>query len=153
VYNWETGEQCAIIQGRFEIDTIAGYIAQLSLYYGKAGIFIERNNHGHGLIKLLQTGSYGQVKLYNGPDSTKNVRKIGYLTTLKSKAIGYIELSNRMRDEEIIIHSEDTFNQLLDLEGSTLRAPKREHDDHAICAMLYAAAKKFVTIDILLEFV
>lgn len=153
VYNWETGEQMAVIGGRFEIAIFAGYIAQLSLYYGKAGIFVERNNHGHGLIKLLETGNYGEVRLYAGPDSTKSVKKAGYLTTLKSKAIGYIELSNRMRDEEIIIHSEDTLNQLLDLEGSTLRAPKREHDDHAICAMLYAAAKKFVTIDIMMGFI
>jgi hypothetical protein len=151
VYNWETGEQCLTISGRFEVATFAEYVAIISTYYGMAPIFVERNNHGHAVINELLRGGAGRV--LTGPDSTPTVTKYGYLTTPKSKAQGYVELSNRLRDKDITVYDHETYRQLTILEGSTLRAPRGEHDDHAICSMLYAAAKKYVHLTMVIGFV
>ncbi len=36
-----------------------------------------------------------------------------------------------IRDGECIVHDPDTYRELLSIEASTLRAPKKEHDDRA----------------------
>ncbi len=152
VYNWETGEQMAYFEAVMDVPIFTSYVAMIADHY-KAGVFPERNNHGHSMINLIKSGAYGNVRLLTGPDSTKNIKKFGYFTSQKSKAVGYVELAKLMRDGEIIIHSDETKRQLSDLEGSTLRAPEGAHDDHAICCMLFAAAKKFVVMEVLLGFI
>jgi hypothetical protein len=151
VWDWETGEECAVITGRFEPVAFSQYILQIAQYYRLAPVFPERNNHGHAVIQWLQ--EYAPIRVLRGPDSTKYTAKYGYNTNSKYKALGYVALADRLRDEELIIHNQETYRQLQIIEGRTLRAPKSDHDDHAICAMLFAAARKFVHLDFLLEFV
>lgn len=153
VYDWRSGEQVAYFESVMDVPVFTSYVIMIAEYYNNAGIFPERNNHGHSMINLIRSGAYGSVRLLAGPDSTKNIKKFGYFTSQKSKATGYVELAKLMRDGGIIIHSDETKRQLNDLEGSTLKAPEGAHDDHAICCMLFAAAKKYVVMEILLGFV
>jgi hypothetical protein len=150
VWDWDSGEQVATLTGKVEPVIFAGYIKQLSEYYNTAPTFPERNNHGLTLIAWLREN---HVRVLKGPDSTLMSSKLGYNTNVKSKAIGYVELANALRDQEITIHNQETYRQLSIIEGATLRAPKKEHDDQAISAMLFACAKKFVHLSFLLEFV
>ena len=152
VYNWVTGEQVAVFRGRYEIDTFSEYIAEISRIFHQAPMFVERNNHGHAVISnLLKSSGVGRV--LSGPDATASRAKYGWLTNPKSKAIGYVELAKRIQDQDMVFHDHETYRQLTILEGSTLSAPKGEYDDAAICAMLYAAARRYVHLDVLIGFV
>lgn len=152
VYNWVTGEQIAVFRGRYEIDTFSEYVAEISRIFHMAPMFVERNNHGHAVISNLRN-SHKTGRLLTGPDSTQARAKFGWLTGPKSKALGYVELAKRLQNQQILLHHHETYRQLTILEGSTLKAPSGEYDDGAICAMLYAAAKKYVHLDLLLGFV
>jgi hypothetical protein len=151
IWDWDSGEQIANLTGKIEPVVFAHYIDLLSDYYHRAPIFPERNNHGYTVISWLHEHSDSRVLSSN--DSTANRKKYGYNTNAKSKAAGYVELANRIRDMEITFHNPETYRQLTTIEGATLRAPKKEHDDQAISAYLYAAAKKFVHLSFLIEFV
>lgn len=150
VWNWETGEQCAVLSGRYEASIMGTYTVLISDYYNLAPVFPERNNHGHAYILWLHTNS--NIRVLTGPDSTSNVRKYGYNSTKAAKAMAYSELAKMLREIEILIHSPETYRQLNAIEGDTLRAPNKDHDDHALTTMLFAAAKKYVHIEFLLGF-
>lgn len=146
VWDWDTGEQMANVAGRFEPSILALYIDLLSKFFNGAPVFPERNNHGGSLVLALRVS--GITRILSGPDE-----KEGYNVTLKSKAIGFTELATLLREKKMIIHNRETYRQLQSIEGSTLRAPEGDHDDLATTAMLYAAAKKFVHLSMLIEFV
>lgn len=151
VWNWETGEQVAVLAGRYEPAMMGAYTQLISKYYNNSGVFPERNNHGHAYILWMNENT--DVTVFPGPDSTENRRKYGYHSGKASKAMAYAELARILKDEEMIIHSPETYRQLNSIEGESLRAPKKDHDDHALTAMLFAAAKKYVHLAFLLEFV
>ena len=115
-------------------------------------MFVERNNHGHAVISNL-LGSYKTGRVLTGPDSTPTQSRYGWLTNPKSKAIGYVALAKLLMEKKIQIHDHETYRQLTILEGSNLKAPAGEYDDASICAMLYAAAKKHVHLDMMIGFV
>jgi hypothetical protein len=151
VWDWMTGEQVAALAGRYEPAMMGSYTELISEYYNNAPVFPERNNHGHAYILWLQENS--DVKVLAGPDSTPRRPKYGYNSSKAMKAMGYAELARMLRKEEVLIHSPETKRQLDSIEGETLRAPKKDHDDHAIASMLFAAARKYVHMEFLLEFV
>ena len=146
VWDWDSGEQICNLSGRFESAVFAQYIDLLGGYYGNAPVFVERNNHGHAVISWLR--EFSDLRLLSGQD-----KKFGYNTNIRSKASGFVQLADMLKEGDIIIHKSDTYSQLLSIEGATLRAPGKKHDDHAMSAMLFAAAKKFVHLDFLIEFV
>ncbi len=129
VLNVMTGEQMATFAGRIEPTVFASYINQLGVYYNKAAAMIERNNHGHTVIAWLV--DYSDLPLLEGHDVGKGKRKIGWLSSSKGKALMYNEVTDSLRDEEVILHSFETFTQLASIEGGTLLAPDGEKDDKA----------------------
>ena len=61
-----TGEQVAVLAGRFDPAVFAGYVASLSEYYHGAPALVERNNHGHAV--LLWLAEFSQVACLPGLD-------------------------------------------------------------------------------------
>jgi hypothetical protein len=151
VWDWETGEQVANLAWRYEPSVFGYYIDLVGQYFNNAPVFPERNNHGHSLINWLQGNS--DLRVLSGPDSTRGTKKYGYNTQKFAKAAAYVELANLLREGEILIHKNETQRQLNMIDGGTLRAPKNDFDDHAISCMLFAAARKYVHLDFVIEFV
>ena len=73
-----TGEQVAVLAGRFEPAVFAGYVATLSEYFNGAAALVERNNHGHAV--LLWLAEFSQVACLRGLDG-----KPGWLESGRSK--------------------------------------------------------------------
>jgi hypothetical protein len=94
------------------------------MFYNKASVMIERNNHGHAVIMWFE--EHSKLKLLNGPDD-----KPGWLDNARGKVLLYDNCADTVRTEDCIIHSFDTYEQLGSVEGSTLRAPEGEPDDDA----------------------
>lgn len=123
-----TLQQVAILRGKFQPGEFADYLQQLSAWYNRAQLLVERNNHGHAVLALL-AATPAQARVLNGTD-----KKPGWLTTANSKAFLYA--NDALRHGTCRIADQETYLQLASIEGSTLNAPEGEHDDAAMAYML-----------------
>ncbi len=129
----QNGEQVACYSERAEPAVFASYINQVATYYNKARLMIERNNHGHAVILWLNDNSH--LEIVKGLDKNP-----GWMSSSKGKALVYSTTAESMKDSRVIIHDENTYNQLLSIEGSTLKAPEGFHDDDAVAFVLATQA-------------
>lgn len=129
VLDFATGEECAVLAGKFEPSTFGSHIKELSAYYNSAPAMIERNNHGHAVIQWVQEHER-RVKVLPGHDE-----KVGWMSSKLGKALLYTECADHFRanalDGTKILHSFASYQQLASIEGATLRAPDGQHDDRA----------------------
>jgi hypothetical protein len=134
VLDWLTGEECAVLAGKFEPSTLGSHIKEISAYYNNAPAMVERNNHGHAVIQWV--GEHAKrVKLLKGHDD-----KPGWMSSKLGKALLYTECAEHFRNNARlddptqaakVLHSEASWKQLTSIEGATLRAPDGQHDDRA----------------------
>ena len=125
-----TGEEIAIVSGKFQPTAFAGYVRDLARYFNRARVLVERNNHGHTVIAWLKENA-PELTLLRGQDGA-----VGWQTTGKSKAQEYTIAAEVFRDATATIHTFETFMQLASIDGSTLKAPKKEFDDKAVAFVL-----------------
>lgn len=129
VLDFATGEECAVLAGKFEPSTLGSHIQIVSAYYNGAPAMIERNNHGHAVIQWVDEHAK-KVKLLKGHDD-----KPGWMSSKLGKALLYTECADHFRNNAIdstkILHSFVTYQQLASIEGATLLAPEGQHDDRA----------------------
>lgn len=141
VVDYLTGEECAVLSGKYEPGIFASHIRTISRFYNNAATMIERNNHGHAVILWLNEHAR-RVKLLPGHDSDPEdkERKAGWMSSTLGKALLYTECADHFyrnaspenpKMARIVLHSEPTYMQLASIEGATLRAPKDQHDDRA----------------------
>lgn len=132
-----TGEEVALLSGKFEPSTFASYLDKLGRWYNMARLLVERNNHGHAVLLWLRLNS--RLRRLPGWDSEPKDRdrKEGWLSNARGKALLYDGMADAARDQTTTIHSFKAYNQLVSIEGSTLRAPELQMDD---CSDAYALA-------------
>jgi len=118
-----TGDEVAMLAGKFQPSSLAEYIDQLGRWYNQASVLVERNNHGHAVLLALETVPLQKL---HGHDE-----RPGWLSNRLGKALLYNETANAFRDKAVQLHSFTTYTQLASIEGSTLRAPDGEFDDRA----------------------
>lgn len=123
-----TGEEVAVLSGKFQPSVIAGHADTVGKYYNNAGVMVERNNHGHAVLLWLE--EHSKLRVLSGRDD-----KPGWLSSALGKTLLYNELADYFRDNaregNKLLHSFATYTQLASIEGSSLRAPDGEHDDRA----------------------
>jgi hypothetical protein len=124
VLDIDSGEEVAALAGRIEPSTFAAYADELAGYYNRAAIMFERNNHGHACIGWLRDNS--KSRLLRGYDD-----KRGWLSNSLGKALMYSSMADAARDQQMTIHSFETYSQLASIEATSLRAPEGLHDDRA----------------------
>ena len=137
----DTGEQVAVIAGRYEPRVFAGLLLELSAAYNHAPILVERNNHGHAVILWLEEN--GAATLLAGRDG-----KHGWLTTGQGKALAYDAAAAALREGATIIRDRATLGQLMAIRGATLSAPPGEADDRATAHVLALAAREHCTLTV-----
>lgn len=124
-----SGEECAVLAGKFEPSTFGGHIQAVSAYYGNAPAMVERNNHGHAVLQWLEEHAR-HVRLLNGHDE-----RPGWLSSKLGKALLYTEAADHFKqgseDGAKVLHSFASYTQLASIEGASLRAPEGMHDDRA----------------------
>lgn len=120
----DSGEEAAVLAGKFQPSTTAAHADAIGRFYNKASLMVERNNHGHAVLLWLRDNSL--LRLLRGWD-----RKTGWLSNSKGKTLMYTITADAFRDGTTIVHSFPTYVQLSSIDGSTLRAPEGQHDDLA----------------------
>lgn len=126
-------EEVATVVGKVEPGVFAHLVEQVARYYNGAGVMVERNNHGHSVIRALREG--GQVRVLDGYDG-----KPGWLSNIKGKPLLYDALAEAVRARACRIRSLETASQLASIEASSLRAPEGLLDDRADSFALAVAA-------------
>lgn len=129
VLDFATGEECAVLAGKFEPSTLGSHIKEVSAWYNNAAAMIERNNHGHAVIQWVEDHAR-RVNVLKGHDD-----KAGWMSSKLGKALLYTECADHFRtnalDSTKILHSFSSYQQLASIEGATLLAPEGQHDDRA----------------------
>ena len=128
--------EVANLVGKLEPAVLAAMVDLLGGYYHGADALVERNNHGHTVIRELHNS--GRTRLINGFDG-----KPGWLTNVKGKPLMYDALAEAVRDGVCVVRSSETASQLASIEASTLSAPEGLHDDRAMSFGLAVAALAF----------
>lgn len=134
-----TGEEVAMLSGKFQPSTLAGYVDQVGRWLNGAAVMIERNNHGHAVLLWLR--DHSNLRRLTGWDANvvqqDGQRHEGWLSNSRGKALLYDGMADCCRDGQTVIHSAKCLHQLMSIEGSTLRAPEGQMDD---CSDAYALA-------------
>jgi len=162
VVDMESGEEQALLAGKFEPAVFSSYIAMVSAYYNYAPALVERNNHGHSVIQWLEEHAR-RTRLLLGHDAETHKRdrknrakrkamKKGWLSSTLGKTILYtnctefIRTSANVDNPEVgskkVIHSRSTHDQLASIESATLSAPQGRHDDRADSFALAQTGRK-----------
>jgi hypothetical protein len=122
----DTGEQVAVVAGKFQPAVTGAYIRLLCLYYNQAPVMVERNNHGHAVLLWLRDNGGREFTVLVGDDG-----KPGWLDNSRGKSLLYDAGAEAFRTRDTLVHDFTTFNQLATIEGGSLRAPDGEMDDLA----------------------
>lgn len=109
------GAQVAQWHGHIDPDRYADVLAWLGKHYNAALIGVERNNHGLTTLTGLRNGGYAH--LYAQQDlehraEGKESRRVGWLTTAKSKTKIIDQLAAEVRDGESGIVCRETVREM-----------------------------------------
>ena len=135
VIDRKTGLQCAELQRRIKPMELAKQIAKLAREYNEALVIVERNNHGHGVISMLQrVEQYGNLYCQQSGEGwltsvASKPRMIGLLGALLIEQPGMFA-SKRMLAE---------CRTYVDLANGSTGAVAGAHDD---CVMAMAIAQQ-----------
>jgi hypothetical protein len=152
-----SGEQVAVMAGRFEPAVFAAGLAEAAWFYNGAGILVERNNHGHAVLLWLAEHKWDWADpegrraesepsvhhalpwtLLRGWDG-----RPGWLSTGRGKALAFDAAADALREGQTTIRDRVTLEQMMAIRGATLSAPPGEHDDRAVAHVLALAALRW----------
>ena len=146
VKNRKNGHQVASLHGFLDPDLFADELWKLGMFYNKAWINPEANNHGHVVINELTKKSYGNLyKRYTIDEFTNRpCTKIGFLTTSLTKVPLTDKFVAACRDGKFKVKDDDllsemsTYIQMSSKNGRTLRREALVdcHDDRVMAACL-----------------
>ena len=135
IFDRRTGEEVAMYRGYIPPDRLGDLLNRWGRKYNNALLVVEVNNHGLTTITVLKQRMYPNLYFRSGKIETLGVEttdKIGWKTTMVTKPLLIDELSQALRRNEIIIHSEKTLDEMLSLvynNNGDMTVPTGMHDD------------------------
>lgn len=130
----DTCEECAVYPGPAPMHVLGSHISKLAQWYNRAGVLIERNNHGAAVLMWISDNAAGTYVMC-GPDG-----RPGWLQNPGPKMLLYDIAAKKLRDSECIIHDPQTKGQLCSIEANTLKAPEGMPDDRAMSFVIALTA-------------
>ena len=137
-----TGEQAAILRGKFDEDVFARQLYCLGMFYNAALIAVETNFSTYPVMELERLHYPKQYVRESVDDYTHAPKQsYGFLTNSKTRPIILAELIKAVRDDIGIVNDETTLQEMLTFirNEETLR-PEAEPGAHDDCVMSLAIA-------------
>jgi hypothetical protein len=145
VYDAVTLEHVADLHGKWPFDEFAKRLFDLGVEYGNALLGVERNNHGHVILTLLNQLGYPNVYVHNearlgfkaGRGHT--LPKPGWPTDVRTKPIMEARLESLIESFGFVSHDEDFWDEVLSyvyLGPGKAGAQAGTHDDRVIKHMI-----------------
>jgi hypothetical protein len=141
-----TGAVVCGIAGQLDPNDFAKETHKAALYYNKAWICPESNNHGHVVIHVLKTAGYRNMYKRKVLDDVSNKlsTQYGFLTTNDSKLSITEKLKTAMKEGRFLCRDASlfkeltTFVQVASKQGKSIRreATPGNHDDRVMAAAL-----------------
>ncbi len=125
--------QVAVLRGLFDPDDFADMAHRIALFYNRATVVIERNNHGISVLKRLVV------------NHTPNIirardRKLGLWTSASSKAANIVTTRKALAEQTLILRDQRTIDELMGFQeiltaNGNVQYKGSDHDDHvdALC--------------------
>jgi hypothetical protein len=137
-----TLEQVAHLRTKVDPDQLAWKIVTLAQYFNEALVVVERNNHGLVTLRSLldkhnYTNLYNEMRL--DERGQKRTKRVGFLTTIKSRPQLIDTLRELLRDESFLIRSPVLVDELMTfvtLPNGKEAANTGAHDDCVMSAAL-----------------
>ena len=143
----QDGYQVAHWCGHVEPDALGDMLIQLGNWYNNALAGVERNNHGLTTLTRMKEKGYRNIFIQEDIErraGEKVTKKMGWLTTTRTKPLMIDHLNALLRDQETGIVNRDTLLEMqtyvLDDDGS-MNAQTDCFDDRVIS---YAIAQQMV---------
>jgi hypothetical protein len=137
VLDMETGMQCAEFAGHVGGLELMELARGIAWDYGSAWLVVERNNHGSGLLSLLQDKGY--VRIFKGTDG-----QAGYLTTSVSRPRMLARMSLALVEEPGLFKSRKLLGEcrsFVRLPDGAVRARSGTYDDRVMAMAIGLAAR------------
>jgi len=129
-----------------DVDNYASELYKLGLFYNKAMICLEVNNHGHAVAALLggASGALHYPKLYRRVEmdeyTQKRTKKIGFRTTSQTKPRIIENLKSALRDGDLVTSDKFTIlelsNFVRDAKTGRMAASSSARDDRVMSLAL-----------------
>ena len=150
---WEarTNEHVATLRGRLAPDLFATEAMRLGRRYNDALAAIERNNHGHVVIKCFIDASYPNLYYHTDYDMTTGgiAATPGWITSGKTKPIMVDGFGAALRANDLTTHSVNLLNEAASyqykagtMEKLKTGAAPGEYDDELVSAMIALAVRE-----------
>ena len=144
-----TLEQVAELQYKYEPNVHAEELMRLGKYYNNALIGVERNNHGMAVLPLMKDKYPNLYKMeYFDEDTQVRRKKLGWITSNKTKPLMIDEVDRVIREAESVIHSSHLISELMTYvrfsDGST-GAQSSCHDDLVMAYAIALQLRKYVS--------
>ena len=138
VYDRNSGEEIAFFRGLVAPDKLADMLDKWGRYYNNAMIVVEINNHGLTTLVALKNLKY--PVLYFRPAKFDTLsqewsEKMGWRTTAMTKPILIDDLNKALRDNNLMIHSKETLDEMLTFvysENNEMQPMTRKYHDDLI---------------------
>ena len=115
VISMKTGKQVAHYHGHVNVEDFATVLADLGHFYNRAYLGVEVNNHGLTVCKFLkEIERYPSIHYSHVQDEARDrkTRKIGWVTSRKTKPKMLDELAMELRNDGITVCCERTLYEL-----------------------------------------
>jgi len=106
VLDLESGEQVAVIRGKWPPEEFARLCADVATIYNTALLGVERNNHGHSCLNTLSNSiQYRELYYHKEYDSTgKGLPALGWPTSPKTRPIMLDDLREAVEGRYMAVH-------------------------------------------------
>ncbi len=139
--NWE---QVAMWKGKCSPEDFGGILYDLGRFYGNALVAPESNSVGLTTCVILKNLGYPYIYYTRKKDEKTNerTRKIGFLTTSRTRSIGIGLLGKAMKEDDLTIRAEEIIDQLKTFvvkEGGKVEADQGCHDDCVMSSVIFVS--------------
>ncbi len=137
VLDLQTGRQCAEYASHASGHELVEAVQEVCRLYNEASVVVERNNHGSGVLWLLEKAGYAGIFL--GADGQK-----GFLTTVVSRPRMLADLSAALVETPELFASRSFLvecRSFVRLKGGGMGARSGAHDDRVMAMAIGLAAR------------
>lgn len=146
VKDQKSGKLVARLWADLQPSDFAKELYKLAVYYNRAWVCVESNNHGGTVLYVLKEIGYSNLYKRATIDemTMKPTKKIGYLTTQSNKLLLTENFKTSAKEGKIIIQDSELISEMssfMQFSGKTGKSVKREassgsHDDLVMAAAL-----------------
>ncbi len=141
----------ARLRGRIQPDLFSEQIFRLGLKYNQAAVAVEKQQHGHTIIRVLMEKAYPnmfQYVDYDIPGGT-SVTEVGWKTNRKTKPLMIDALAQALRTGELISFSQNLLDEASNVvmdDDHTPKTPSGAFDDEIDAMMIALLVRESVPI-------